>query len=64
MNREAGIVPFGKYRGQPVAVMMADADTCAWAMSQPGLRDRYAGLSTIIVNGGAVAFRAIFRGKS
>ena len=48
----ADIVPFGKYRGQPVAVMMADADNCAWAMAQPGLRDRYASLFTIIVNGG------------
>ena len=48
----ADIVPFGKYRGQPVAVMMADTDYCARAMAQPGLRDRFANLFTIIVNGG------------
>ena len=52
MSEEGNIVPFGKYRGQPVAVMMADQDYCAWAMSQPGIRERYASLFTVIINGG------------
>jgi hypothetical protein len=34
----ADIVPFGKYKGQPVEAMMADRDYCAWALSQPVLR--------------------------
>lgn len=52
MTDDANIVPFGKYRGRPIDEMMADASYCAWAMSQPGLRERYASLFTIIINGG------------
>lgn len=48
----ANIVPFGKYKGQPVEAMMADPAYCAWAMAQPGLRERFAGLFAVIVNGG------------
>jgi hypothetical protein len=49
---DANIVPFGKYKGQPVEAMMADPSYCAWAMSQPGLRTRFSSLFTIIVSGG------------
>jgi len=30
----ADVVPFGKYRGQPLAVMMADQQYCEWLASQ------------------------------
>ena len=47
------IVPFGKYRGQPVAVMLADRGYCEWALAQPGIRERYPTFVTIVVNGGS-----------
>ena len=47
------VVPFGKYRGQPVEVMLADRAYCEWAMAQPGIRERYPTFVTIVVNGGA-----------
>jgi hypothetical protein len=50
---DANIVPFGKYRGQPVEAMLADQSYCAWALSQPGLGTRFAGLFAVIVNGGS-----------
>jgi hypothetical protein len=46
------VIPFGKYRGQPVEALMADASYCEWLMAQPWFRERYASLVTIIVNGG------------
>ena len=52
MSEEGRHCSLGKYRGQPVAVMMADQDYCAWAMSQPGIRERDASLFTVIINGG------------
>jgi hypothetical protein len=51
-DEAAAIVPFGKYKGQPVEVMMADRDYCSWAMAQAGLRARFASVFAIIVNGG------------
>jgi hypothetical protein len=48
----SSIVPFGKYKGQPVEAMMADRDYCSWAMAQAGLRTRFASVFAIIVNGG------------
>jgi uncharacterized protein (DUF3820 family) len=36
-NAPANIVPFGKYRGQPVEVMLADQDYLRWVKSQPSL---------------------------
>jgi hypothetical protein len=47
------IVPFGKYKGQPVEAMLADPSYCAWVLAQPGIRERYAGFITIVVNGGS-----------
>ena len=47
------IVPFGRYKGQPVEVMLADRPCCEWALAQPGIRERYANFVTIVVNGGS-----------
>lgn len=44
------IVPFGKYRGQPVEVLAADRDYTDWLMAQPWFRDRYQNIYTIVVN--------------
>lgn len=33
----ADIVPFGKYKGQPVSMLLADQDYLRWVLAQPGL---------------------------
>ena len=48
---EANVVPFGKYRGQPVETLVADGDYCDWLSAQPWFRDRYTGIYQIILNG-------------
>ena len=35
-------VPFGKYKGQPVEAMLADADYMRWLEAQPWFRERFA----------------------
>ena len=52
MTENGEIVPFGKYKGQPVERMMADASYCEWALAQPWFRERFAALFALIVNGG------------
>lgn len=50
-----GIVPFGKYRGQPVEVMMADQSYLDWMLGQPGMvamiQGKYPALFNIITIG-------------
>jgi hypothetical protein len=46
----AKIVPFGKYKGQPVAVMAEDQQYCDWLMQQSWFRDNHKNLYTIIIN--------------
>jgi hypothetical protein len=54
-NSEKDIVPFGKYRDQPVEAMLADQNYVQWVMSQPGLvtmiQGRYPALFNIITVG-------------
>jgi hypothetical protein len=49
------IVPFGKYRGQPVEVIMADQGYRDWMLGQPGivsmLQGKYTALFNIITIG-------------
>lgn len=47
---KADVVPFGKYKGQPVEVLANDHDYCQWLMAQEWFRDRYRPIYTIIVN--------------
>ena len=44
------VIPFGKYRGQPVAVLQHDRGYLDWLTAQPWFRERYGGLFQIIVN--------------
>jgi hypothetical protein len=44
------IVPFGKYRGQPVEVLRADPGYTQWLLAQDWFRDRFATIHTLIVN--------------
>jgi hypothetical protein len=50
---EAGaIVPFGKYKGQPAEVMLADESYCKWFLAQPGMKERFGNVYNVIVNYG------------
>lgn len=44
------IVPFGKYKGQPVEAMAQDRAYCEWLQGQNWFRERYATLNTLIIN--------------
>jgi hypothetical protein len=44
------IVPFGKYRGQPVEALAADRDYCDWLMGQAWFHERYGNVYTLIAN--------------
>lgn len=44
------IVPFGKYKGQPIEVLSNDRQYCEWLMSQGNFLDRYSGIKTLIIN--------------
>jgi hypothetical protein len=47
---EPNIVPFGKYRGQPIERLAGDKEYIDWLSAQPWFRERYASLYTIIIN--------------
>jgi len=44
------LVPFGKYKGQPIEVLAADQDYCKWLVAQDWFRSRFGPIHTIIVN--------------
>jgi hypothetical protein len=44
------IVPFGKYKGQPVEVLAQDRPYLEWLSAQDWFRERYAGIYTLIIN--------------
>lgn len=43
-GRKEETVPFGKYRGRPVADMLADTEYMAWLEAQPWFRERFSRL--------------------
>ena len=49
----AEIVPFGKYKGQPVELLIADSDYCEWLTGQPWFRDRFRDVYNLVINYGA-----------
>jgi len=50
---KAEIVPFGKYKGQPVEVLLADDGYRDWLMSQDWFRARFGNIYQTIINYGA-----------
>jgi hypothetical protein len=44
------VIPFGKYKGQPVEAMAADQQYIEWLMGQSWFRDKYQNIYTLIVN--------------
>lgn len=49
----AEIVPFGKYKGQPVELLAADRDYCEWLTAQPWFSEKYRNVYNVIVNYGS-----------
>jgi hypothetical protein len=46
----ADIVPFGKYKNQPVEVLAQDKEYCEWLSGQGWVAQRYPGIHTLIIN--------------
>ena len=44
------VIPFGKYKGQPVDVVVQDRQYVEWLTAQPWFRERFANIHTLIVN--------------
>jgi hypothetical protein len=44
------IVPFGKYRGQPIEVLQADPDYVEWLRTQDWFSQKYPTINTLIIN--------------
>jgi|ERR1700722_2798395 len=44
------IVPFGKYRGQPVEALAQDRQYVDWLTAQPWFKERFGNIYTLIVN--------------
>lgn len=44
------IIPFGKYKGQPVEVLMNDRPYLEWLQSQDWFVSRYQNINTLIIN--------------
>ena len=47
------IVPFGKYKDQPVETLIADRGYCEWLAAQPWFAERFRDLHQIVINYGA-----------
>ncbi|MDR2560745.1 MAG: hypothetical protein LBC63_03105 [Holophagales bacterium] len=50
MSNESQTVPFGKYKGQPLEVLIADKSYTAWLVAQDWFRERYQSIYQAIVN--------------
>lgn len=46
------VVPFGKYKGQPIEVLFADPSYREWVLAQPWVKDRYATFHQVVINYG------------
>lgn len=44
------LVPFGKYKGQPVEQLRNDPNYVEWLLAQPWFAQRFGGIKTLIVN--------------
>jgi hypothetical protein len=47
---ENSLVPFGKYKGQPVEVIAEDRQYCDWLLEQTWFVQRYPQLHTLVIN--------------
>lgn len=44
------LIPFGKYKGQPLDILASDPQYVEWLMQQDWFNSRYASIKTIIIN--------------
>ena len=44
------IVPFGKYKGQPIEALAQDKSYLEWLSAQDWFRERYANIYTLVLN--------------
>jgi len=49
---KAALVPFGKHKGQPIEILLADPGYRDWILAQPWVRDRYPSFHQVIINYG------------
>ncbi len=47
---DKNLIPFGKYKGQPMEVMKMDTQYCDWIAQQDWFRERYGNLYQVIIN--------------
>jgi hypothetical protein len=47
---EGAVIPFGKYKGQPVEVLASDRGYCEWLMAQAWFVQRYPQVHTLVIN--------------
>lgn len=52
MTVSGEVVPFGKYKGQPVETLVADADYCEWLVAQPWFSAKYRNVYNVVINYG------------
>ena len=43
------IIPFGKYKGQPLEALHGDPKYCEWLISQAGIKERYPAIYTLLL---------------
>jgi hypothetical protein len=49
-NANLSLVPFGKYKGQPIEVLANDSQYVDWALSQEGIKAKYPDFVNIVIN--------------
>jgi hypothetical protein len=47
---DSNLIPFGKYKGQPIEALAQDRQYVEWLTAQPWFRERFASLYTVIIN--------------
>ena len=47
---ESELIPFGKFKGQPVSQLEHDPQYAQWILATPGLRDKFPRFYSIVVN--------------
>jgi hypothetical protein len=47
---QSPIVPFGKYKGQPVEVLASDPQYVEWLLSQSSIKVKYPDIINVIIN--------------
>jgi len=50
MNDKIEIIPFGKYKGQPIEVLQSDKQYMDWIMTQDWFIEKYPSIRTVIIN--------------